>query len=135
MRKLKITQGEAIVVLGTKDSFAKVKIGNRTLDLRTMELPSTQYKSENANAQLIADSFNTANKCDMLPSELANKYENLLQNISRTIADLVVEKEKQLFIIGNDSDLDKIRVATEQKIGLNFAISYLNDMLEFDKNN
>ncbi len=85
MRKLKITEGEAIVVLGTEDSFAKVKIGNRTLDLRTMELPSTQYKYENSNAQLIADAFNTANKCDMLPSELLGLLKEVYENFKAPV--------------------------------------------------
>ena len=133
MRKLKITEGVAKISSQHEKGILITTI-NPLCDVATVWGYGSVVE-EKANADLVVDAFNTANKCDMLPSELANKYENLLQNISRTIADLVVEKEKQLFIIGNDSDLDKIRVATEQKIGLNFAISYLNDMLEFDKNN
>ena len=88
MRKLKITQGEAKIF---NESFIN-EYGFYTqpisISTRSGILLSNAYGENKAeaiaNAQLIADAFNTSNKCDMLPSELLeqrNELLGMLQNI------------------------------------------------------
>lgn len=52
--EFKGTKGKWELIEGDKDKFSKVKIGKRLLDLRTLDIPSTKYKEEIANAQLIS---------------------------------------------------------------------------------
>jgi hypothetical protein len=48
------TKGKWKLIEGNKDTFSKVKIGRRVLDLSTLGIPSTKYKEEIANAKLIS---------------------------------------------------------------------------------
>lgn len=74
MRKLQITGGEAKIFNECFINEYGFYTQPISISSRNGILLSNAYgKNKNeaiANAQLIADAFNTANKCDMLPSEL-----------------------------------------------------------------
>lgn len=72
MRKLKITEGE-IQLIGREI------IGEKSICL-------VAHNTETVgNAQLIADVFNTANKCDMLPSELLEQRDEVISLLKRIV--------------------------------------------------
>lgn len=87
MRKLKITQGEAKIFNECFINEYGFYTQPISISTRSGILLSNAYGENKAeaiaNAQLIADAFNTANKCDMLPSELYR----LLDVISTELAE------------------------------------------------
>lgn len=77
MRKLQITEGKVYVsTRRDQDGDDVFLIENEDWNICTTFTYSDQ---DEANAQLIADAFNTANKCDMLPSELLEQRDELLK--------------------------------------------------------
>ena len=89
MRKLKITQGTTKVdcgidLIGENDELMQIIVFSETENTHNLAhvFAFNQERLE-ANAQLIADAFNTSNKCDMLPSELLEQRDKLLQLVER----------------------------------------------------
>ena len=86
MRKLKITKEDAVVFESDHIGCVNVSLGNTGFD-PFIYVWNHQYplgKEEAiSNAQLIADAFNTANKCDMLPSELLELLINVYCSINQ----------------------------------------------------
>ncbi len=77
--RLNIPKSKWEVELGEKDKFAKVKIGKRNLDLKSLELTAKDFKLENSIAILIADAGTTYNVCNQLPSELLSQNKEMLE--------------------------------------------------------
>lgn len=74
MKDLGITKGEATVKNGCVQVFA--------LELIKTETICRVYgvgKEHIVNANLIVDSFNTSNKCGMLPSDLLERYNEAVE--------------------------------------------------------
>lgn len=98
MKTLNITKGEAHVGYSTvrPEIEVNVRTGERTYKVVfKAELPATYmgkttdqqaYDEVVANAHLIADAFNTANKTGLLPSELAEQNEKLKHIIEQAAA-------------------------------------------------
>ena len=89
MRKLKITQGTTKVdcgidLIGENDELMQIIVFSETENTHNLAhvFAFNQERLE-ANAQLIADAFNTANKCDMLPSELLELLINVYCSINQ----------------------------------------------------
>jgi len=84
MKRLGITEGEFVVenVTTNNGDFYKVitKKGASVCNVTTRD-----YVKARENTQLIADAFNTANKCDMLPSELLEQRNELLDMLQATV--------------------------------------------------
>ena len=84
MRKLKITKEDAVVFESDHIGCVNVSLGNTGFD-PFIYVWNHQYplgKEEAiSNAQLIADAFNTANKCDMLPSELLEQSSHNIKEL------------------------------------------------------
>ena len=93
MKELKITKGVWTVRKTTKGhsyisgegwvDFCKVYNQTDFIDVETLQ-------ESNANAKLIADAGTTANKCGLLPSELLEQRNELLQAI-KLIANLSID--------------------------------------------
>jgi hypothetical protein len=88
MSKFKGTKGKWELIEGDKDKFSKVKIGKRLLDLRTLDIPSTKYKEEIANAKLIS--------CAPEMLELLKNFTNSTPEDGTWNYQACMEKAKQL---------------------------------------
>lgn len=93
MRKLKITQGTTKVdcgidLIGENDELMQIIVFSETENTHNLAhvFAFNQERLE-ANAQLIADAFNTSNKCDMLPSELLEQRNELLEMLQKIFED------------------------------------------------
>jgi len=88
MRKLKITKCLNATITRRTDEKYKQEVfeidcnGNDLITCWSSYLENGILEAE-ANAQLIADAFNTANKCDMLPSELLELLINVYCSINQ----------------------------------------------------
>lgn len=79
MRKLQITEGEAICYRKTsRHNIESVLIRDAETGVVHTEIKGFNCDKD---AKLIADAFNTANKCDMLPSELLEQRDELLLSL------------------------------------------------------
>lgn len=82
MSKLNITKGEVWVKNSRVQEQKTFSIGCGGWEICTTY---TDFEEDKANAELIADAFNTANKCDMLPSELLAQRDELLEMLSKAL--------------------------------------------------
>ena len=78
MKELKITKGEIRVEKATDFSNGYYLY------------PIHPFAEMDANAELIADAFNTANKCGLLPSQLLEQRDELVEALNETDKDLCV---------------------------------------------
>lgn len=87
MRKLQITEGEAYHEFNSVSEFSinghyTVKIGDVGVPFCVIPMPiggiDTKQKALD-KCQLVTDAITTANKCDMLPSELLEQRDKLLK--------------------------------------------------------
>ena len=111
MRKLKITEGiiEVENVKTSNGDFYKVKSDSGT---SICNITTRDWLKAKSNSQLIADAFNTANKCDMLPSELLVQRNESI-NLLKRIVIAVEQKHADKFgfgktILGADTFLKKV---------------------------
>lgn len=82
--KLGITEG----VFSEKDGRVFTEDGTTICYLNNAEFESVE------NGQLIADAFNTANECGLLPSELLEKMDELLKLLIKKISDTINQIEQ-----------------------------------------
>ena len=82
MKELEITKGKCFVK-GNSIYITSSLVENRG-DLMIASCHNVNARSKTANAELIADAFNTANQCNLLPSELLKENE-LLKNVLKEL--------------------------------------------------
>lgn len=88
MKNLKITKGEFILDWWNSDRVdLRTKENKRLARIETdfINKPATPFIELEANAELFKDSIETANKCNLLPSELLEQRDELLTNLKRLV--------------------------------------------------
>lgn len=85
MKELEITKGEV------------EQNGNNGIHLKNGSCVALTHNGENkkADAELIADAFNTANKCNLLPSELLKQRDELLRVLKMLATATLDEGQKR----------------------------------------
>lgn len=101
MKELKITKGEWSVSKSKKGHWdisgdGWVQFG-RVWNIKDSLNPHFRIESH-ANAQLIADAGTTANKCGLLPSELLEQRDMLLDSLKYIEAYLMLDNQKEFVI-------------------------------------
>lgn len=91
MENLKITKGECNIEHPLAGDFILHVDYVRIISVHLIE---NKLEEQEANAKLIADSFNTAQKCNLLPSELLEQRDELLEKIkdSGELIELLLNK-------------------------------------------
>ncbi len=102
MRKLRITQGRFGYETKFSNGYVKIVYDNGGCKLAEVIVNQFSDNGEDeavANSKLIADAFNTANKCDMLPSELLELVLNVYCSINQygTVSDSQKETLENIF--------------------------------------
>jgi len=96
MSRLKITKGKNFTVIPSnfedpKDSWYDIIVnplngwGKWVADSKSASIIDGTIEEAKANAELIADAFNTANETDKLPSELKQERDELM-NLAKEIS-------------------------------------------------
>lgn len=82
MKDLKITKGKYSLYKGKKNLFISTPEWLQFIKIYVTK--SFKIEAE-SNASLILDTFETANKCNLLPSELLDQRDELLANLKRLV--------------------------------------------------
>lgn len=115
MKDLKITKGEWIINIVDKG-----KIFIEAAEQFIIKVYSFHIKKEEAksNAELIVDAANTAQKCNLLPSELLERYNEAIEALKHLTANAglmkyVSESEGTLLRKSYESALQAIKKAQQ----------------------
>jgi len=114
MKDLKITKGEFILDWWNSDRVDLRTIENKILAIIETDFinkPQTPFVELEANAELFKDSIETANKCNLLPSELLEQRNELLKACNKLISASKVCKD---YIIKYREAFEEIKQAIKK---------------------
>lgn len=91
MSRLKITKGKAEVISYSDEkelvAFVNIKNGKSIISI------TNPFDNKYFDAELIADAFNTANECDLMPSELLGQRDDLIKRLQSLVLSMAAHPD------------------------------------------
>lgn len=86
-KKLGITKGECKIDHSKTGLLSNIYVGSKYVaEVKSYGINANPTKQERIkNSELIADAFNTANKCGLLPSDLLKQRDDLLSCLKNSL--------------------------------------------------